>query len=392
MAGTSVKFFSSTQLGAPVLDGTAGSLLKVLDACLITGFMAVPVRAAGFVSGVVTLSLDGGHNFKVSDVIVLSGFSPSGANSEFRITSITATTVSFSSTQAVEFVSGASIKRASLGWESTALSTNVKVYNQKNKSRFFSYYEVNDTLQWSSHPFIRGQVKAFDFFTDGVLSSPWGTSYIVKSRSNVTSIGFAAGAARPWVVVGDSEFVYIFTDIRTVNVNMDGVVTASSAFGNAVPLRSDAPTWAPFLGGVDLAPGASSGATGSGNQVYQRGVFSLDPNAAIRHSPNVAFSSSAQAATLTSMLGRVSGVPNSLDMSEKYQLSPAIFLSGATPAIRLPGCFLLPPFMNENLAFSVVDSGMLWQRTAFQGGVSAQTDLSVCGTIVFDLINDWVRP
>ena len=390
MAGTSVKFFSSTQAGAPVLDGTAGSLLNVLDACLITGFGATPVRAASFASGVVTLTLDGGHVFKVSDVVALSGFTPSEVNVEFRITSRTETTVSFTSDKAVGFVAGASIKRAALGWESTTLSTNVKVFNQKNKSKFFSYYEVSDTNQWSSSPFIRAQIRAFDIFSGGALSSLWGTYYIAKSRSNVSNIGYVAGSARPWVLIGDHEFVYVFTDIRNVAaVNVDGLVTASSAFGNAITLRSDAPTWCPLLGGVDLASGANTGFTGAGNQAYQRGLFSPDPNAIIRHSPNATFVNSVASASLSSILRLTPGVPSSLDMSEKYHLTPVMHLSGQTPAIRLPGCYYPPPFMNEDLAFSVVDAGYLWQRASFQTTAQAYTDASHCGTIVFDLDKDW---
>lgn len=389
MAGTSVKFFSSTQAGAPVLDGAAGSLLNVLDACLITGFGATPVRAASFASGVVTLTLDGGHVFKVSDVVALSGFTPSEVNVEFRITSRTETTVSFTSDKAVGFVAGASIKRAALGWESTTLSTNVKVFNQKNKSKFFSYYEVNDTNQWSSSPFIRAQVRAFDIFSGGALSSLWGTYYIAKSRSNVSSIGYVAGSARPWVVIGDGEFVYVLTDIRTNNVNVDGLVTSSSAFGNAVSLRSDAPTWAPFLGGVDLAPGASNSSYGSGFQAYQRGVFSVEPNAIIRHSPNTTFSSTAEAAVVSSMLKSPPGVPNSLDMSENYHVTPAVYIAGVTPAVRLPGCYFPPAYMNDGLGFSIVDGGYLWQRASFPTSLAAQADISNCGTIVFDLVKDW---
>ena len=36
-----VKWFSSDMRGAPTINGTVGSLIPALDACLLTGFGAV---------------------------------------------------------------------------------------------------------------------------------------------------------------------------------------------------------------------------------------------------------------------------------------------------------------------------------------------------------------
>lgn len=42
-ADTSVKYLHSAMPGAPVLSGTAGSLISVLDACLVNGLSLIHI-------------------------------------------------------------------------------------------------------------------------------------------------------------------------------------------------------------------------------------------------------------------------------------------------------------------------------------------------------------
>jgi hypothetical protein len=56
---TSVKHFTSAMLAAPVLNGSAGSLVNILDACLVTGFDIKAATSLVVASGVATLSFTG---------------------------------------------------------------------------------------------------------------------------------------------------------------------------------------------------------------------------------------------------------------------------------------------------------------------------------------------
>ena len=53
---TSVKHFYSAMAGSPGLSGTAGSLIAVLDACLISGFGAKAVDSAVITTYLLRLS------------------------------------------------------------------------------------------------------------------------------------------------------------------------------------------------------------------------------------------------------------------------------------------------------------------------------------------------
>lgn len=65
---TDVKFFAADMAGAPQVSGSRGSLLAVIDACLVTGFGLVSVTVA-VAAGVATVVRSSG-NF-VADQVVL---------------------------------------------------------------------------------------------------------------------------------------------------------------------------------------------------------------------------------------------------------------------------------------------------------------------------------
>ena len=375
-----------------MLDGSAGSALALLDACLVTGYRPTPARGVSILGTDVTITLDGGHGFNVSDVILLSGFSPAEANSEFRVTSSSASSVTFSSTVNVTMESGAFIKMAPLGWDSAEISTNVKVYSQKSKNKFHSFYEVNDTKQWDSSPFMRAQIRAFDMFDNGSLVGLWHTAYLAKSRSNVSSISMLAGSAIPWVIVGDSEFVYVISDIMSTSVNLPGKVTTVSAFGNAISLRSDLMTVQPFLAGVDLAVGASTSNGGAGYMTFQKSLFGDTSNIRIRHSPEVAYAVGMASSPVTQAQLIMSGMPDAREASSSYRLLGVNFTAGVTGAVALPGCFNLPKYISEDLGFSTIEKGYLWQRVSFPSAAPSYLTLADCGTVVFDISTDWERP
>jgi hypothetical protein len=97
MPDTSVKYFHSGLTGAPVLSGTAGSLVAVLDACLVNGFAVSAVASLVVASNIATATISGGHSAEVGSVVLVSGATPSGLNSEKKVLSVGAgnTTLTF---------------------------------------------------------------------------------------------------------------------------------------------------------------------------------------------------------------------------------------------------------------------------------------------------------
>lgn len=71
--------------GAPTLNGVAGSLIAVLDACLVvgSGWLADPsVTVSGEIA---TATFSTGHSFEPDVIALVTGATPAGLNGEKRV-------------------------------------------------------------------------------------------------------------------------------------------------------------------------------------------------------------------------------------------------------------------------------------------------------------------
>ena len=76
MADKRFTWMHSGQLGAPQMNGAAGSngqMLQVLDACLIDGFNPQTVTIATKTATTVTLTFGVSHGYEVGQLILVSG-------------------------------------------------------------------------------------------------------------------------------------------------------------------------------------------------------------------------------------------------------------------------------------------------------------------------------
>lgn len=158
---TSVKYFHSGMLDAPVLGASAGSLLAVLDACLVNGFGLKTTTSATVVSGVATLNITGGHAFEKDTVIIVSGATPSSLNGEQKVTSKTSGSVSFNTAESDVTPTGTiTVKLAPAGWEKPFSKTNVNTYKPLDITSTGNILRVDDTNSYN------GRITAFTAMTD----------------------------------------------------------------------------------------------------------------------------------------------------------------------------------------------------------------------------------
>ena len=126
-----VKWFSSDMEGAPLLSsgvaGSAhttnpGSLIALLKAVLVTGFGIKSVSSLVYSSAAqtITATVAAGHKYLVDQIVGISGANESGFNGEFRVLSVTSTTVVMgldNGTPSAASATGTlSMKIPSLGW------------------------------------------------------------------------------------------------------------------------------------------------------------------------------------------------------------------------------------------------------------------------------------
>ena len=203
---SSVKHFRSNMTGAPTLNGVAGALIGVLDACLVNGFNLKTIDSLTVAAGVATASVGGGHGYEPETVVLIAGASPAGLNGAKRILSTTTNTFTFAAAGLGDQTATGAItaKLAPAGWEKVFSGTNKAVYRSLDVTGTRMYLRVDDTAA----QFAR--VVGYEAMTDvdtGVNRFPTeaqrsGGFWWCKA-SNATA------TARGWTLFADSRTFYL---------------------------------------------------------------------------------------------------------------------------------------------------------------------------------------
>lgn len=226
----SVKFFHSGMNSAPVLSGSAGAMVGVLDACLKDGFGSKSVTSLTISGGVATMNFSGSHSAEVGTTVLVAGATPSGLNGGQKVTAVVGSSVSFATTEADGTASGTiTFKMAPLGFTTPFTGTNLRVYRSASAESTGMYLRVDDTGTQTCRVVGYETMSDADtgtnpFPTDAQVSGGmyWGKS----SQSNST--------ARDWVLVGDERGFVIWGNFAA---NVLGV-GAAFGFGDILSNKS----------------------------------------------------------------------------------------------------------------------------------------------------------
>lgn len=202
---TSVKYFHSELQGAPVLTGAAGSLIALLDACLVNGFGLKTVDTLVVSGGIATLTIGTGHSFEQDTVALISGATPAGLNGEKKIISASGNSATFDATGIANQTATGTItaRLAAAGWSKAFSGTNLAAYRSSNAQANGRYLRVSDTAAQDARISGYETMTAISTGTNQFPSSTQqsGGLYITKSNT-------AGSTPRPWLVFADSRFVY----------------------------------------------------------------------------------------------------------------------------------------------------------------------------------------
>ena len=256
-ADTTVKYFHSAMAGAPVLSGTAGALINVLDACLVNGFAVSAVASLVVASGVATATISAGHSGEIGSVMLVSGATPSGLNGEKKVLTVGGgnTTLTFDATGiADQTATGTiSVKLAGAGWVKSFTGTNLAAYKSGNGAATACLLRVDDTGGKTA--------RCVGYETMTAISTgtgPFPTSVQRSGGTWWTKSTVADGSARPWVLVADDRTFYLLTAYHPTYP----AGGAMMAFGDLVPVKSG-DAWSCVLSGY--ASDKSAAAPGDNN-------------------------------------------------------------------------------------------------------------------------------
>ena len=217
---TTVRYFHNGMVGAPVLSGTAGAMIAVLDACLVDGWGSGTVDSIVISGGVATVTRAAGHPFDVDSVAELAGATTTGGtiNGVQKVLSVSGTTWTFATALANQTATGTiTHKVASLGWAKTFSGTNLAVYRSADTAGTRAYLRVDDAAAQDA------RVVGYEAMTDvNTGSGPFPTAGQASGGLFWGKSQNTSSTARNWTLIGDSRaFVLnaVFTPGSSMNVS-----------------------------------------------------------------------------------------------------------------------------------------------------------------------------
>ncbi len=284
-----VKWFSEAMGGAPLLstdtgNGTAGTLISVLKACLVTGFNINPIQSITLDGGLAVATFALAHGFLPDSIVAIEGVNLNW-NGEYRVLSVTTTTVTFAPVGTPSAVgAGGTMKVAPAGWELEFVdgTNTVAVFKRIASDATALRLRIDNTAfsGWNgtaSYRYYYAKAQMVENVTDV------NTYTLVKEFAWPASHAYATGEQQ-WDLVADDKLFYflprysvmkfaaflMFGDINTVRPNdnyhcvLTGIMTPAqnTAYGWATR-NTGSPGWAVYndalqFGTLVAAGGASS--------------------------------------------------------------------------------------------------------------------------------------
>lgn len=217
---TSVKYFHSAMVGAPVLSGTAGSLIAVLDACLVTGF-GLNTCTISVSGGVATATFSAGHSFEPDTTALIAGATPAGLNGEKCVLTTSTNTITFVATGVADgAATGTSTaKLAPAGFAKEFAGTNLAAYRAISPESTRMFLRVDDTGTTIAR--VVGYESMSDVSTG---AGPFPTSTQISGGGWWPKASPANATARVWTLVADSRGFYLHTHTATSSPGASGSV------------------------------------------------------------------------------------------------------------------------------------------------------------------------
>lgn len=392
---TSVKHWHSGMVGAPVLSGTAGTLIALLDACLINGFDTKSATALSVAGGVATLAYTGTHSATVDSVVLVAGSSITALNGEQKVTAIGSGVVKFATAEADATATGTiSFKMAPAGWLKPFSGTNLAVYKSAGPASTGMYLRVDDTNAY--HMRVVGYEQMTDINT-GTGAFP--TAAMSSGGGMWTKSMLASAAAVPWNLFADDRMFYPSISANSAN-SASYVGHVVRGFGDMGALRPGGDPYACVLNchtatttppsQPALAGSFSNGAT-AGNCFLPRDYTGL--GSAITATAYPISGTLNLTSGLDTRFGAFPGPFGGLTLSPKNVATSTT----VSPRANLPGIYHLPHsvlFDTFKTGDSVGGTGALAGRRLMMVNVSELQNAAAStniGAVAFDITGPWPR-
>jgi hypothetical protein len=205
---TSVKWFHSGITGAPVMSGLPGSMIGVLDACLVNGWGSTTVDSVVIAGGIATVTRGAGHPFEADMVCEIAGATVTGGtlNGQRKvIASLSATQYTIDADGIPNQTATGTIthKIAAAGWQKVFTGTNIAVYRSQDVTGTRFYLRVDDSGANNARVVAYETMGDINTGTGAFPRESQQSGGFFWARSN---LGSADSTPRRWAFAGDGKF------------------------------------------------------------------------------------------------------------------------------------------------------------------------------------------
>jgi len=253
-----VIWYDSSETGAPTLNNVAGSMIAVLDACLINGFNVKSVTSIVVASNVATVTCTGhGYSNSYGKLVKIAGATPAGLNGNKQITVTGANTFTFVTSGISDQTATGTIdaRRAPLGtWQKAYTGTNKAMYRSTDTGASGALLRVEDALSGGGCTATSARVRMVEA-ASGVDTFTIPCPTVAQlTDGGYWQRGANTATAKTWRLIGDGRFFWFLTQLST------GTSHAPYLFGDYLSYKAGDLTNA-VVGFSSADPGGSTNST-----------------------------------------------------------------------------------------------------------------------------------
>lgn len=207
VASTDIKFYVHTNNNAPQLQNAYGSMINVLDACLVNGINIGQVSSLTASGSEITATFGTAHNLLSGQIVKITGASQDEFNGEYRIDVKSSTSITYKLDNAPTLTVATGViscSLAPLGWEKPFSSNHVQGGGKA------AYRSTNETL--TARPYLR---------VIDEIDPAWSSTYakyakvgLVESMTDIDTMGGfqtpfdSISPSKNWVGSGSGSSAY----------------------------------------------------------------------------------------------------------------------------------------------------------------------------------------
>ena len=388
---STVKYFHSALTGAPTLNGVAGSLIAVLDACLVDGFGLKTADSVTVSGGIATATFSTGHSFEPDVIALVAGATPAGLNGEKRVLTTATNVITFDATSIADgAATGAiTVKLAPAGWAKAFSGTNLAAYRSQDVTGTRLFLRVDDTGTTNAR--VVGYESMSDVNT-GLRGFPLppqvaGGGYWPKANAvNAT--------ARAWTVIADTKTVWVHLHTATSGIGASGCVWG---FGDFDSYKSGDPyacalqcsyTDTATATATNAAAAEYAGLSGISGPIAARSFTALGGSVVLDHAAESHTSAAGVSGAVASALAPSypNGTNNSLVLSRNALVERSVALRGVSPGLLLAPQNCHAQF---NWRDKVPGQGQYAGRTLLAVKAGSPAGTASQGVVFFDITGPW---